>query len=83
MLFGDNVAVVLSTTISSSVLKKKPQACKYHKIRESIAAGFIKYGYIRSEENKVGLMTKPLPRIVFEILCFKYLFRRPATIQGR
>ena len=82
MLVGDNMAVVLNTTIPSSVLKKKHQACNYHKIRESIAAGFIKYGHIRSEENVADLMTKPLPRIVFERLCSKYLFRKPVTIQG-
>ena len=42
-LVGDNMAVVLNTTIISSSLKKKHQACNYHKVRESIAAGFIKY----------------------------------------
>ena len=41
VLVGDNMAVVLNTTIPSSALKKKHQACNYHKVRESIAAGFI------------------------------------------
>ena len=41
VLAGDNMAVVLNTTIPSSALKKKYQVCNYHKIRETIAPGFI------------------------------------------
>src|SRR5687767_181619 len=76
VLVGDNMAVVLNTTIPSSALKKKHQACNYHKVRESIAAGFIRYGHIRSEENVADLLTKPLVRAVFERLCAKYVFRK-------
>ncbi|HEY9298276.1 MAG TPA: Ty1/Copia family ribonuclease HI, partial [Phormidium sp.] len=79
-LVGDNMAVVLNTTIPSSSLKKKHQACNYHKVRESIAAGFIKYGHIRSEDNVADLLTKPLGRASFEKLTSKYLFRRPKTV---
>ena len=83
MLVGDNMAVVLNTTIPSSMLKKKHQACNYHKIRECIAAGFIRYRHIKSEDNVADLLTKPLPRPIFEKICSKYLFRKPATVQGR
>src|SRR5687768_1325825 len=76
VLVGDNMAVVLNTTIPSSALKKKHQACNYHKVRESIAAGFIRYGHIRSEENVADLLTKPLPKAVFLRLCSKYIFRK-------
>src|SRR5687768_17785565 len=76
VLVGDNMAVVLNTTIPSSALKKKHQACNYHKVRESIAAGFIRYGHIRSEENMADLLTKPLPIIVFHRLCDEYVFIR-------
>ena len=81
-LVGDNMAVVLNTTIPSSALKRKHQACNYHKIRESIAAGFIRYGHIRSNENVADLLTKPLVRSVFERLCSQYLFRKAKTTQG-
>jgi hypothetical protein len=79
-LVGDNMAVVLNTTIPSSALKKKHQACNYHKVRESIAAGFIKYGHIKSEKNVADILTKPLGRVAFERLCNKYLFRRAQTV---
>ena len=51
LMVGDNMAVVLNTTIPSSTIKKKHQSCNYHKVRESIAAGFINYAHISSEEN--------------------------------
>src|SRR5687767_10023601 len=82
VLVGDNMAVVLNTTIPSSALKKKHQACNYHKVRESIAAGFIRYGHIRSEENVADLLTKPLPCLIFEKLCSKYVFRKAETCKG-
>jgi len=78
-MVGDNMAVVLNTTIPSSSLKKKHLACNYHKIRESIAAGFIIYGHIKSEENVADILTKPLCRLTFERLCSTYLFRKPVT----
>lgn len=83
LLGGDNMTVVLNTTIPSSALKKKHLACNYHKVRESIAAGFIKYGHIRSEDNLADLLTKSFSRSVFEKLCSQYIFRRPASVKGR
>src|SRR5687767_8455293 len=75
LLVGDNMAVALNTTIPSSALKKK-HACNYHKVRESIAVRFIRYGHIRSEENVADLLTKPLACPLFEKLCSKYIFRK-------
>ena len=80
LLLGDNMAVVLNTTIPSSTIKKKHQACNYHKVRESIAGGFIKFAHIRSEENMADLLTKPLPRATFEKLTSQCLFRKAKTI---
>src|SRR5687767_15647101 len=82
VLVGDNMAVVLNTTIPSSALKKKHHACNYHKVRESIAAGFIRYGHIRSEKNVADLLTKPLSKAVFLRLCSKYIFRQAESTQG-
>ena len=76
IMVGDNMAVILNTTIPSSAIKKKHQACNYHKIRESIAAGFINYGHIPSEENVADVMTKPLGKLLFEKATSQYLFRK-------
>jgi hypothetical protein len=42
-LLGDYNAVVLNTTIPSSQLKKKHQACTYHRNREAIAGSVIDF----------------------------------------
>ena len=80
LLVGDNMAVVLNTTIPSSALKKKHQACNYHKVRESIGGGFIKFGHIRSENNLADLLTKPLVKAKFEKLTSQCLFKKAKTI---
>ena len=82
LLVENNMAAVLNTTLPSSTLKKKHQACNYHKVRESIAGGYITYKHIRSEDNLADLLTKPLPRASFERLTSKYLFRNALTIKG-
>ncbi len=40
-MIGDNMSVVVNTTIPSSNLKKKHQACNYHRVREAIAGRFV------------------------------------------
>src|SRR5687768_12055753 len=79
LMLGDNMAVVLNTTIPSSAIKKKHQACNYHKIRECLATGFIEYGHIPSEDNVADIMTKPLGKILFERITSLYLFRKSST----
>ena len=76
-MLGDNMAVVLNTTIPSSILKKKNQSCNWHKVREAIAAGFIVYGHIKSEENVADICTKPLGGAAIRKITSKYLFRKP------
>ena len=82
LLVGDNMAVILNTTIPSSALKKKHQACNYHKVRESIAGGFIKFSHIKSEDNLADILTKPLVRAKFEKLTSQCLFRKAKTISN-
>jgi hypothetical protein len=50
-LLGDNNAVILNTAIPSSQLKKKHQACAYHRIREAIAGSVINFRHIPSHLN--------------------------------
>ena len=41
LMYGDNMSVVLNTTLPSSMLKKKLRAIAYHGEHEAIAAGFV------------------------------------------
>jgi hypothetical protein len=77
MLLGDNMSVVLNTTIPSSALKKKHLACSYHRIREAIAGRFVVFGQIPSEYNLADIGTKPLGSLPFHRLIGPYMFRLP------
>ena len=68
LLLGDNMSVVLNTTIPASPLKKKHLACAYHQIREAIAGGIIEYAHIESKENVVDLFTKTVGTNLFQDL---------------
>jgi hypothetical protein len=81
MLLGDNMSVVLNTTIPSSALKKKHLACSYHRIREAIAGGFVIYGQIPSEDNLADIGTKPLGTLQFHRLIGPYMFRYPKHLE--
>jgi hypothetical protein len=43
LMLGDNMSVVLSTTIPSSVLKKKHNAITYDRVKETIAAKIMRF----------------------------------------
>ena len=77
LLLGDNNSVVLNTTMPSSVLKKKHCAVSYHKIREAIAAGIVKFSHISTEDNYADILTKPLTPKAFRSLVDPLLFRNP------
>ena len=80
MMVGDNMAVVLNTTLPSSTLKKKHQACNYHRVREAIAGKIIDFGHVESTKNMANILTKPLDGPKMHYLTGKYLFRRPRTV---
>ena len=50
-LIGDNMSVVINTTLPSSNLKKKHMACNCHRVREAIAGGFLVFGHVASDRN--------------------------------
>ena len=81
-MLGDNMSVVVNTTLPSSSLKKKHQACNYHRVREAIAGKFITFGHIDSERNLADICTKPLVSTLFHKLTGSYLFRKSATLMA-
>jgi len=76
-LVGDNMSVVINTTLPSSNLKKKHMACNYHQVREAIAGGFLVFGCIDTKENWADICTKPLPTHLFHNIVSQSLFRKP------
>jgi hypothetical protein len=77
LMLGDNMSVVLNTTVSSSVLKKKHNASVYHLVREAIAERIMRFAYIKSVENVSDVLTKSLRNEKFHYLMKKWLFRVP------
>jgi hypothetical protein len=75
LMLGDNMLVVLNTSVPSSFLKKKHNAIAYHCEHEAIAAKILRFAYIRSEENVSDIPTKPLANQAFHYLAKKLLFR--------
>ena len=75
LLLGDNMSVVLNTTIPASILKKKHNAICYHRVRESCAASIVRFAHIPSEENIADLCTKSLGKATFYTV-MKWIFDR-------
>jgi hypothetical protein len=59
LMLGDNMSVVLNTTVLSSILKKKHNAIAYHRVREAIEARIMRVAYIKNEENVSDVLKKP------------------------
>lgn len=60
LMLGDNRSTVFNTTMPPSMLKKKHNAMAYHRVREAIAAGIVRFRNLRSDENLAVVLTKPL-----------------------
>jgi hypothetical protein len=72
--YGDNMSVVLNTTLPSSQLKKKHNAIAYHRVREAIAGKIVELHHIPSTENIADVLTKPLPVNTYHRLLQPVLF---------
>ena len=81
ILVGDNMSVILNTTIQSSSLKKKNLACAYNQVREAIAGGILDFGKIPSGLNMADMNTKPLGTMIFHQLSHVSLFRIPPHLE--
>jgi len=57
-LFGDNESVITSSTIPYSSLSKRHNALSYHRVREAIAAGILKFHHIKGENNPADVLSK-------------------------
>ena len=60
-MFGNNKSVVTSSTISHSTLGKHWNALSYHRVREAVAGGWVRFENIPGTENAADILTKPLP----------------------
>jgi hypothetical protein len=57
-MFGDNEAVVNQGTLPHSKLSKRHFALAYHRVREAVAAGFVKFFHMPGKNNPADVLTK-------------------------
>ena len=73
-MFGDNGSVVTSSTIPHSRLSKRWNALSYHRVREAIASGIIRFHFVPTHQNPSDVLTKPLDKVTawpfVEVLLF-------------
>ncbi len=78
-LFGDNKSVVTSSTIPHSTLSKRWNALSYHKVREAIAGGWLRFEHLPGTENPADIMTKSLPWFKMKVFVEPLLFWKGDT----
>jgi hypothetical protein len=81
LMLGDNMSVVLNTSVPSIVLKKKHSAIAYHRVREAISAKGMRFAYVKSDEKVSDILTKPINKERFHYLVKKWLFRVPEIVK--
>ena len=67
------------STLPHSTLSKRHNALSYHRVREAIAAGFIRFHYIDGTDNPADILTKALGFQQFWPLIKPLLFWRGDT----
>jgi hypothetical protein len=82
ILLIDNQSVIANTTLPSSTIKKKHNSIAYHRMREAVAAGIIKVGYIPSSTNLADILTKPIGPADYWRLLSEPLYGRDRAIEG-
>ena len=82
-LFGDNKSVVTSSTIPHSNLSKRWNALSYHKVREAIAGGWLRFEHLPGTENPSDILTKSLPWFMLKVFVEPLLDWKGDTSQIR
>jgi hypothetical protein len=74
-MLGDDMSVVLNTSVPSTVLKNKHNAIAYHSVREAKEAKVMRFAYTKSKENVSDILNKTLRNEKFHYLMKKWLFQ--------
>lgn len=81
-LFGDNKSVVTSSTIPHSSLGKRWNALSYHRVREAIAGGWMRFEHIPGTQNPADILTKSLAWAVSRYYVEPMLFWKGETLDA-
>eukprot|EP00957_Ditylum_brightwellii_P114373 8720440-Ditylum_brightwellii.AAC.1 len=67
-ILGNNLSMILNSTIPSSLLKKKHVAISYHMTREAKTPKIVHPVKTKGDWNFVNVLTKPQTRNIFSTL---------------
>jgi hypothetical protein len=67
-MLGDNMSVVLNTTVPSSLLKNKHNTVVYHRVTDAFLARIMRFSFIKCEENVGDVLKNPLSNEKFHDL---------------
>ena len=68
MIFEDNQGAIATAHNPVFYRRTKHIQIRYHYVRESVAEGIIKAIYCRSSELTADILTKAIPKDLFELL---------------
>jgi hypothetical protein len=58
MMFGDNETVVNTASVPHARLQKRHVALSYHRVREAVAAGIMRFHHVRGKLNPADILSK-------------------------
>ena len=64
-MFGDNQSVITSSTLPHSALNKRHNALCYHRVREAVATGIVKFIHMFGESNPAYVLSKHCSHLQF------------------
>ena len=74
-MFIDNQAMFKSSTIPESVNKKKHTSVAFHRIREAVAAEWLRVAHVSGSDNLADFLTKSVPASDLHDGCGKIFWR--------
>ena len=79
-LFRDNEGVIKSSTLPHLVLRKRHNMKAFHRVREVIAFGILRFIHTKGTENPCDILTKLLGHNVAYPLIKPFLFACDNTL---
>ena len=58
VMFGDSQAVIISSTVPHSQIKKRHDILSYHRVRSAVAANIFSFSHLPGDINPADILSK-------------------------
>ena len=82
-MFIDSQAMFRSSTLPESVNKKKHTSVSFHRIREAVAAGWLRIAHVPGTSNLADSLTKSVPANDLHNACGKLFWKLKGDGDGK